>query len=46
MMMPLKRYAQFSRRASRSGLWLFQLFILSVVMWLIFVWPALPRPSH
>ncbi|HBS56452.1 MAG TPA: DUF805 domain-containing protein [Stenotrophomonas sp.] len=30
MMMPLKRYAQFSGRASRSEFWLFQLFIVIV----------------
>ncbi|KAF1014009.1 MAG: Inner membrane protein YhaH [Stenotrophomonas maltophilia] len=30
MMMPLKRYAQFSGRASRSEFWLFQLFIMIV----------------
>jgi len=30
MMMPLKRYAQFSGRASRSEFWLFQLFMVIV----------------
>ncbi|AWH51487.1 DUF805 domain-containing protein [Stenotrophomonas sp. SAU14A_NAIMI4_5] len=30
MMMPLKRYAQFSGRAIRSEFWLFQLFIVIV----------------
>ena len=30
MMMPLKRYAQFNGRASRSEFWLFQLFIVIV----------------
>ncbi len=30
MMVPLKRYAQFSGRASRSEFWWFQLFIVIV----------------